>query len=253
MMNKLFIANWKMQLLPGEAIALAKEMVQKIGSGVPGTDIVIAPAHDAIYEVGKALKGTKIILGAQDCFWEGKGAYTGEVSPLNLKKLGCQYIIVGHSERREKLHETDEMVAKKLRAVLASSMTPVLCVGESLTQKRAGETEKVLARELDSALFEFDLKDRGLVIAYEPIWAIGTGVPALSEDVESAHRFIRASLERLLGGKSKKMRVIYGGSVDDKNMSEFLAIPDVFGALVGGASLKVEIFSKIVKSSFSRS
>lgn len=252
-MNKLFIANWKMQLLPGEAIALAKEIVQKIGSGVPGTDIVIAPAYDVIYEVGKALKGTKIILGAQDSFWENKGAYTGEISPLNLKKLGCQYIIVGHSERREKLHETDEMVAKKLRAVLASSMTPVLCVGESLTQKRAGETEKVLTRELDSALFGLDLKDRGLVVAYEPIWAIGTGVSAKPEDIGIAHQIIRDLLRKLLGEESKRVRIIYGGSVDDKNMSELLATPDVFGALVGGASLKVEIFSKIVKSSFSRS
>lgn len=252
-MKRIFIANWKMQLLPGEAIKLAKEMVREFGAGVEDTEIVIAPTHDAIAEVGEALRGSQLILGAQDCFWEDKGAYTGEVSPLELKELGCKYVLVGHSERREYLGETDEMVAKKLAAALRASLTAVLCVGETKEQCENGETEKVLARELNSALRGLAFRDGHLVVAYEPIWAIGTGVPAKPEDVESAHQIIRDLLRKLLGEESKRVRIIYGGSVDDKNMSEFFATPDVSGALVGGASLKAEIFSKIVKSSFSRS
>lgn len=252
MMKKLFIANWKMQLLPGEAIKLAKEMVRELGAGSEDTEIVIAPTHDAIAEVGEALRGSQLILGSQNCFWENKGAYTGEVSPLGLKELGCQYVIVGHSERREYLGETDEIVAKKLAATLRASMSAILCVGETKKQRENGETEKVLAREL-SAISELKLSGGGLVVAYEPIWAIGTGVPAKPEDIGIAHQIIRDLLRKLLGEESKRVRLIYGGSVDGENMSAILRIPDVSGALVGGASLKPEIFSKIVKSSFSRS
>lgn len=252
MMKKLFIANWKMQLLPSEAIKLAKEMVRELGAGSEDTEIVLAPAHDATAEVGETLRGSQLILGAQDCFWEERGAYTGEVSPLELKELGCKYVIVGHSERREYLGETDEIVAKKLAAVLRASMSAILCVGETKKQRENGETEKVLAREL-SAISGLEIGDGGLVVAYEPIWAIGTGVPAKLEDIGIAHQIIRDLLRKLLGEESKRVGIIYGGSVDGENMSAILRIPDVSGALVGGASLKPEIFSKIVKSSFSRS
>lgn len=252
-MKKLFIANWKMRLLPGEAIKLAKEIVREFGTGVEDTEIVVAPSHDAIAEVGEALRGSQLILGAQDCFWEDKGAYTGEVSSLGLKELGCKYVLVGHSERREYLGEIDEIVAKKLAAALRASMSAILCVGETKEQRESGETEKVLGRELNSALRDLTFGDGGLVIAYEPIWAIGTGIPARPEDIGIAHQIIRDLLRKLLGEESKRVRIIYGGSVDDKNMSELLATPDVSGALVGSASLKAEIFSKIVKSSFSRS
>lgn len=248
MANRLFIANWKMQLLPGEAIKLVKEIVKELGAGVEDTEIVIAPAHDATAEVGEVLRGSKLILGAQDCFWEDRGAYTGEVSPLELKELGCKYVIVGHSERREYLGETDEMVTKKLRAVLRAGMVAVLCVGETREQRENRETEKVLTRELNSALQGLTFRDGHLIVAYEPIWAIGAGIPAKPEDIRSAHGFIRASLDRVLGGKSREARIIYGGSVDGENMPEILRVPDVSGALVGGASLNVESFSKIVQS-----
>ncbi len=248
-MNRIFIANWKMQLLPDEAIALAKEMIKKFGHGVSGIDIVIAPAHDAICEVGKVLKNTKIMLGAQDSFWEEKGAFTGEVSPAELAAMGCKYVIVGHSERREKLGETDEVVAKKLRAVLRDGMTPILCVGETEKQKNAGETEKVLKRELDSALRGLKLEDGGLVIAYEPIWAIGTGIAARAKDVEAEHKFIRNITEKILAGEAGKIRIIYGGSVDSANIKSFLSLEDVSGALVGASALQADEFFKIINSS----
>lgn len=247
-MKNIFIANWKMQLLHDEAIALAKEMAEKFGHGVSGADIVIAPDQTAICEVGKAIKDTKIMLGAQDSFWEEKGAFTGEVSPAELVAMGCKYVIVGHSERRQKLGESDEVVAKKLRAVLKDNMTPVLCVGETQAERDAGETEQILSRELTSALSGVKLEEGELVVAYEPIWAIGTGIAAGPEDVKAEHKFIRDTVEKVLLADSKKVRIIYGGSVTGANMKDFLAVPDVSGALVGGASLKAEEFFKIITS-----
>lgn len=247
-MRRIFIANWKMQLSHDEAISLAKEMAKKFGKGLPDRDIVVAPDQTAICEVGKALKGTEIMLGAQDSFWEEKGAFTGEVSPAELRNLGCLYVIVGHSERRQKLGETDEVVAKKLRAVLKDGMTPILCVGETQAERDAGETEKILERELTSALSGVKLGNTELVIAYEPIWAIGTGNAAEPKDVRAEHGLIRKTTEEILGGDAEKVRIIYGGSVSGANMKEFLAEPDVSGALVGGASLKADEFLKIIKS-----
>lgn len=240
-MKKLFMANWKMQLLPHEATNLASEIVRRLGRGVSNTEIVLAPSHDALALVAEKIADTNLMLGAQDCFWEDKGAYTGEISPKELKELGCKYVLAGHSERRGKLGETDEMVAKKVKAILRSGMTPVLCVGESLEEREAGYTEEVLRREIISALEGLDLDITDMIIAYEPIWAIGTGRAATLADVELAHGFIRS----LAGSKA---RIIYGGSVDSKNMSSFLRAKDCSGALVGGASLKADEFEAIVRS-----
>lgn len=239
-MKKIFIANWKMQLLPQEAVLLAQEMVERLGQGISNTEIVLAPAHDALSLVAEKIAGTKLMLGAQDCFWENKGAYTGEVSPRELSELGCKYILVGHSERRQNLGETDEMVAKKLKAVLANGLTPVLCVGETLEERESGKTEEVLKREVSSAVSGVDLKKNDIIIAYEPIWAIGTLRAATPKDVQSAHKFIK----NMIG---ENTRVIYGGSVNGKNMKELLAIPEVSGALVGGASLSAKEFEAVVK------
>ena len=239
-MKKIFIANWKMQLLPHEAVALAGEMIKSLGTGITDTEIVLAPTHNALALVAKKIAGTKLMLGAQDCFWEGKGAYTGEVSPRELSELGCKYVLVGHSERRQNLGETDDMVAKKLKAVLANGMTPVLCVGETLEERNSGRTEEILKREVASAILNVDLKKKNAVVAYEPIWAIGTGRSASSADVQSAHKFIK----NMVGANT---RIIYGGSVNSKNMKELLTIPEVSGALVGGASLSAKEFEALVK------
>lgn len=240
-MKKIFIANWKMQLLPHESVVLAGEMIERLGTGVPDTEIVLAPTHDALALVAEKIAGTKLMLGAQDCFWEEKGAYTGEVSPRELNELGCKYVLVGHSERRQNLGETDEMVAKKLKAVLANGMTPVLCVGETLEERESGGTEEVLKRQVSSAISKVDFKKNELVVAYEPIWAIGTGRSASPTDVAAAHKFIKD----MLPGNT---RIIYGGSVNGKNMKDLLAVPDVSGALVGGASLSAKEFEEVVKA-----
>jgi triosephosphate isomerase len=217
--------------------------------GVNDRDIMIAPAFPALEAVAAALKSTPIALGAQDLFWEDEGAYTGQVAPRMLVAGGCRYVIIGHSERRQYFAETDETVCRKLQAAVRAGLAPVMCVGETEKEREAGQTFTVLDKQLKNGL-ESLIADElaSLVIAYEPVWAIGTGKTATTEQAQEAHRYIRAQVAGLLDATlAGAMRILYGGSVKPENISELMAMADIDGALVGGASLKPDVFSKIVK------
>jgi triosephosphate isomerase len=213
--------------------------------GVKDVEIVIAPAFTSLPVAAKFLKGSNVKLAAQDVFWETEGAYTGEVSPLMLKDVECTYVIIGHSERRQYFNETDEIVNRKIRAAQEADLGIIFCIGETLQEREAGETLQVLKRQITEGLK--GLSAQGLVIAYEPVWAIGTGKTATPEQAEEAHSFIRKELKTLYGNEAEQIRILYGGSVKPDNIASLMAQPNVDGALVGGASLKPDSFSKIVR------
>jgi triosephosphate isomerase len=217
--------------------------------GIADRDIMIAPAFPALEAVAGALKSTSIALGAQDLFWVDEGAYTGQVAPRMLVAGGCRYVIIGHSERRQYFAETDETVCRKLQAAVRAGLAPVMCVGETEKEREAGQTFPVLDKQLKNGLKSLIADElASLVIAYEPVWAIGTGKTATTEQAQEAHRHIRAQVAGLLGATlAGAMRILYGGSVKPENISELMAMADIDGALVGGASLKPDVFSKIVK------
>lgn len=242
-----FIAgNWKMHKTIDEAIALVTEL-RALLEGIEGVEIAVCPPFPALEAVRRVLADSSIRVGAQNMHWEEAGAFTGEVSPRMLVGL-CDCVIIGHSERRTHFGETDEMVNRKLRAALAHGLTPIVCVGENLEQNRAGETEAVVGAQVRAAFAGVEAEEaRRTVIAYEPIWAIGTGVPAYGPDVNRIIRqAIRAVLAQLYGNDvAQAMRVQYGGSVTPANIAEFMQEPEVDGALVGGASLRAADFAAI--------
>ncbi len=253
---KYIIANWKMYLTPSESAKLARSLVSNIRSSARGgsrVKLVICPSFDSLEIVGKIIKKSPFVLGAQDVFWQEQGAYTGEESVKSLKELGSKYIIVGHSERRYNFGETNEMVAKKFRAVLGVGLTPILCIGETRAEHDADKRNQVLERQLVSALSEIrnlKLKIIDLLVAYEPVWAIGTGTPETPENARDAHKFIRDLLNKKFANLNKHTRVIYGGSVNFKNISGFLKYSEIDGALIGGASTKLGEFVNIIRNSF---
>jgi triosephosphate isomerase len=209
-------------------------------------DIVIAPVFTALHAAAGKIKGSNVILSSQNVFYEEKGAYTGEIAPLMLKDIGCQYAIIGHSERRQYFGETDETVNKRIKAALAAGLKVIFCIGEMLEQREAGKTNDVLSEQLTGGLKEIGLDD--IVIAYEPVWAIGTGVTATPEQAQETHKFIRGKLAGMYDADTAdKVRVLYGGSVKPENVRELMGCPDIDGALVGGASLKPDSFEKLVK------
>lgn len=249
-MRKAIIAgNWKMHKTTSEAVRLVKQLKVLIGEEIAGVEVVVCPPFTALSAVGEVLRGSGIRLGAQNVHWMEEGAYTGEVSPGMLKDLGCHYVIVGHSERREYFGETDETVRKKVEAVLERGMSVIACVGESLKERKEGLTESVVAREVEAIARGLSLDDPArLVIAYEPIWAIGTGETATPEEAERVAALIRSELERHLGGElAGGIRIQYGGSVKPENITPFMQQPNIDGALVGGASLDATSFAQIVK------
>jgi triosephosphate isomerase len=231
-----------------EAVDFVKKFLTLV-SGVADRDVMIAPAFTALEAVAAALKGTEVGLGAQDVFWEAEGAFTGQVSPPMLTAAGCRYVIIGHSERRQFFGETDDTVNRKIRAALKSGLIPVMCVGESEKQREAGQTFSILDKQVKDGLRSFVSDELGsLVIAYEPVWAIGTGKTATAAQAEETHAYIRSLIKGLFGADmAALMRVLYGGSVKPENASELMAMADIDGALVGGASLNPDSFSKIVK------
>ena len=244
----LIAGNWKMYKTSAEAVDFVKKFLTLV-SGVADRDVMIAPAFTALEAVAAALKGTEIGLGAQDVFWEAEGAFTGQVSPPMLTAAGCRYVIIGHSERRQFFGETDDTVNRKIRAALKSGLIPVMCVGESEKQREAGQTFSILDKQVKDGLRSFVSDELGsLVIAYEPVWAIGTGKTATAAQAEETHAYIRSLIKGLFGADmAALMRVLYGGSVKPENASELMAMADIDGALVGGASLNPDSFSKIVK------
>jgi triosephosphate isomerase len=248
--RKVIAGNWKMNKTVSEALALVRELKGLVAS-LPGdrVEIAVAPPFVSLQAVAKVLEGSAVKLAAQNCHWEASGAYTGEVSAPMLKDVGCAYVIVGHSERRQYFGETDETVNKRTRAVLGAGMKPIICVGETLAEREANRTLEVVERQVAGALKGFQAAEvAGFILAYEPVWAIGTGRTATSAQAQEVHRAIREQLGRLYDrGTAEQVRIQYGGSVKPDNAAELLGQPDVDGALVGGASLKAADFVGILK------
>jgi len=232
----------------GEALDLVRELKAAI-SGVKTVEVAVAPPFTALYAIRKELEGSSIHLAAQNLYWEEKGAFTGEVSPLMLKEVGCDYVIIGHSERRQFFGETDETVNRRIKAALAQGLKVIFCIGETLREREEGKTFSVIESQVEGGLKGLDDKKmRNMAIAYEPVWAIGTGKTATPEQAEEVHRFIREKLEKLYSREvSEEIRIQYGGSVTPENVKGLMNQPNIDGALVGGASLKAESFSKIVR------
>ena len=250
MMERLpFIAgNWKMNKMVEEALDLVKQLKTSL-SGLQGVEVAVAPPFTALYPIHQELKNSFIQLAAQNLFWEEKGAFTGEISPLMLKDLGCQYVIIGHSERRQYFGERDETVNRRIKAALNHGLKVIFCIGETLQEREEGKTFSVVERQLKGGLKDLGEKEtEHIVIAYEPVWAIGTGKTATPEQAEEVHQFIRQKLEKLYSKKiSEEIRIQYGGSVTPENIKGLMAQENIDGALVGGASLKADSFSKIVR------
>jgi triosephosphate isomerase len=244
-----FIAgNWKMNKTVGEALDLIRELKADI-SGVKTVEVAVAPPFTALHAVHKELEGSPIHLAAQNLYWEEKGAFTGEVSSFMLKEVGCHYVIIGHSERRQLFGETDETVNRRIKAALAQGLKVIFCMGETLKEREEGKTFSVIERQVEGGLKGLgDQEMENMVIAYEPVWAIGTGKTATPEQAEEVHRFIRGKLAKLYSREvSEEIRIQYGGSVTPENIKGLMNQPNIDGALVGGASLKAESFSKIVR------
>jgi triosephosphate isomerase (TIM) len=244
-MRRPFIAaNWKMNKSIPETREFLMSFIPEVKEK-NDVDIVLAPPFTSIAAAGLLLENTGIMLAGQDVYFEEKGAYTGEISPLMLVDIGCKYAIIGHSERRQYFHETDDIVNKKIRAAKKAGLGVIVCVGESLDEREAGKTLEVLQRELDKGLEGVD--DSNIVVAYEPVWAIGTGKTATPSQAQEVHDYIRDRLRILYGNNADKLCIIYGGSVTPDNVDSLMACRDVDGALVGGGSLRVESFLRIVK------
>jgi triosephosphate isomerase (TIM) len=249
----LISGNWKMHHNHYEAIQTVQKLAWLLGKDDPAApvDVSVHPPFTDLRSLQTLIEADslRVALGAQHCHWEDKGAFTGEVAPGFLAKLNVQYVITGHSERREIFGETDEMVAKKVKAILAAGMTPILCVGETLDEREAGGTEAKVLGQLRADLAGLNPEQvAGMVIAYEPIWAIGTGRTATSEDAQAMCGAVRAEVAAAFGGPAgEQVRVQYGGSVKSSNIAELMAQPDIDGALVGGASLVADDFARIVQ------
>jgi triosephosphate isomerase (TIM) len=243
----LVVGNWKLHNTVAESLALVTEVKNQLFN-VRGVEVAIAPVFTALHPIAKRLEGTALKLAAQDCFWEAKGAFTGEVSPPLLRDVGCAYVIVGHSERRQHFGELDAAVNLKAKAILAAGMSPIVCTGESDKERDAGETFGRLAAQLEGALADIPRAEAArVVVAYEPIWAIGTGRTATVGQADEAHRFIREKLRERWGETAEEVRIQYGGSVKPDNAEQLMDCIDVDGALVGGASLSAESFVAIVR------
>jgi len=251
-MRKKFVAgNWKMNLDLGQVEGLSGGLKEKMGVCENGdqVDVAVCPPFVYLPSAAKILAGSSIGVGAQDVYFEGNGAFTGEVSVEMLKDVGCRYVIVGHSERRHVIGETDELINKKLKAVLEGGLEPILCIGELLEEREKGQTETVIERHLREGLKDVSKEQMAKVtIAYEPVWAIGTGKTATPDQAQEAHAFARKILADMFDDAlAQATRIQYGGSVKPSNAAELMAKPDVDGALVGGASLKVDDFMGIIQ------
>ncbi|MFC2026603.1 triose-phosphate isomerase [Chloroflexota bacterium] len=245
MRTPLIAANWKMNTTVGEAIELVHKMLGALDE-IGNIEKVVCPPFISLVTVAEMLRGSSIKLGAQNVYFEDRGAYTGEISPSMLAGL-CQFAIIGHSERRRYFNETGEIINKKMKAALGAGITPILCIGEKLEDNEAGKTAEVVSRQLDSALTGMDSLS-STVIAYEPVWAIGSGKSATDEQASETIALVREKVASLYNIETARdMRILYGGSVTADNIAEFVSQPEIDGALVGGASLKAEQFISIVR------
>jgi triosephosphate isomerase len=246
--TKFVCGNWKMHKTVAEAVALVKDLAAGLGDAAGKVQVAVAPPFTALHAVAQALRGTAVEVSGQDVFWEVQGAFTGQISAPMLAEAGCRHGIVGHSERRQLFGETDEGVRKKTAALLAAGLSPIVCVGETLAEREAGRTLEVVDRQVRKGLAGFGAEQLGkITVAYEPVWAIGTGKTATTAQAQEVHAAIRSILRQLGGAVADAMRIQYGGSVKPDNARELMSQPDVDGALVGGASLKAADFLAIVK------
>ena len=250
MRTPLIAGNWKMFKTVAEAVVFAKEL-RSLVKDISGVDIVVAPPFTAIHAVAEALRNANVAVSAQDVYWEKEGAFTGEVSAGMIKEAGAEYAIIGHSERRRLFGETDATVNRKIVAAIGVGLTPIVCIGETLEERERNETLAVLDRQIKNGLDGLASGQVGeLVVAYEPVWAIGTGRNATAAQAEEAHAHIRTRLRRWFGAEAAdRCRVLYGGSVKPDNIANLIQEPDVDGALVGGASLEVRSFGELVTRS----
>jgi triosephosphate isomerase (TIM) len=249
-MRRKFVAgNWKMNTTRAEAVALAAALAAKVGAS-SNADVAVCPPNLYLEAVGEAIQGSAVALGAQNCYHEAKGAFTGEVSPQMVKDIGCTYVILGHSERRQIFKESSQDVNRKVVAALGAGLLPIVCVGETLDERQAGQTAAVVREQLEGSLAGLSAEQMASVtIAYEPVWAIGTGVVATPEQAEEVHADLRRLLETRYNPQvAAATRIQYGGSVNAENAATLLAQPNIDGALVGGASLKADGFLAIVQA-----
>ncbi len=251
-MRKPFIAgNWKMNKTAAETADLCAKLKETVG-GFKEADILICPPFTSLVAAKQAIEGSVIGLGAQNMHWEDSGAYTGEISALMIKGLGCKFVIIGHSERRKYFSETNKEVNRKIKSAISAGILPIVCVGETLEQREQGQEKEVIESQLKEgfdSLTESDLEK--ITIAYEPVWAIGTGKTATGDQAEEMHNFIRKWFENNFSADlAEKLRILYGGSVKPGNIDGLMKQEDIDGALVGGASLKAEDFTEIIKNSF---
>jgi triosephosphate isomerase len=248
MRRKIVVGNWKMNNTIAESIELATAIAEKIGSDGVTCEVGIAPTFPALHEVGKVIEWSGIRLTGQNCHYENDGAYTGEVSARMLSAAGCSYVILGHSERRQYFGETSQIVNLKVRKALTEGLSVIMCVGETLDERERGVTADIVTAQVVEGLA--DVADlTSLVIAYEPVWAIGTGKTATSEQAQEVHALIRAKIAELYGAQTANhLRIQYGGSVKASNAAELFGMPDIDGGLIGGASLNADDFMAIVKA-----
>lgn len=250
MKEMLVAGNWKMNKDISESISLASEILSWLDGKNLKSKVLVCPPFTSISAVQQLIEGTTLLLGAQNCHYEPKGAYTGEVSPSMLKTAGCKYVIVGHSERRTYFSETDDLINKKVISLLAHNLKPIFCIGETSRERNDGLTFNVIERQIRLGLKGVNAEQIAqIVIAYEPVWAIGTGITATIEQISESHRFVRNCLTKLFGGNANDVMILYGGSVNSQNCLEIFTIPEVNGALVGGASLVGKEFIAIIEAS----
>lgn len=250
MRKKIVAGNWKMNKTPAGAIALSSELVRLLGNTSVQCEVVVAPAFLALQPVAEVIRDSQVKLAAQNCHYENDGAYTGEISAGMLRSVGCEYVILGHSERRQFFGESDEIVNRKVKKVLSEGMKVIMCVGETLEEREKNVTNQVIEKQVCGGLATVSASDMAnLVIAYEPVWAIGTGKTATSEQAEEVHQFIRGIVAGLYNNSvADDLCIQYGGSVKPSNAKELFSMPNIDGGLIGGASLKAEEFMEIVRS-----
>ena len=244
MRRKIVAGNWKMNMLPDATMSVLEEL-QTLIEGATAEVVVCVPFTDLNYAYYATQEKKTVHIGAQNMHWEESGAYTGEISPSMLTAINCEYVIIGHSERRQYFAETDEIVNKKVKAALEYGLKPIICVGETLEEKEDGKTVEVITEQISKALKDLTLEDlRTIIVAYEPIWAIGTGKTATKEDANNSIKAIREQISKDFG--TDDVTILYGGSVKPSNAKELFQMPDIDGGLVGGASLKADLFGQIV-------
>ncbi|MBQ7555143.1 triose-phosphate isomerase [bacterium] len=248
MRTPVIAGNWKMNKTVAEAVALASEIKERV-AGVENVKVIVCPVFTAVKSVADVLKGSNVKVGAQDMYWETSGAYTGEVSGEMLLEAGAEYVIIGHSERRQYFGETNETVNKKLKKALSIGLKPIVCIGETLADREAGTTEAVVGKQVKEGFVGLTAEEmKGTIIAYEPVWAIGTGKTATAEQAEAVHAFVRNLVAQLWDKETADAVIIqYGGSMKPENVASLLAQPDIDGGLIGGAALKADSFEKLVK------